>query len=376
MKVKRYEGTTIQEIVSRIKLDLGPEASILFVKEIKQKRFLRRPLKKIEVIAGVEEENPVFDKAKLEMIHYELKELKDKLNGMQVPSSHPFVAPQENLPPVIKDIKKRLCDAEVEDDIVERIIKDFHVKYTEKELSSLALVEENLIKQIARYLDTAGPIVAENNTIVAFVGPTGVGKTTTIAKLAAHFSLMERKRIALLTIDTYRIAAVDQLKTYAEIIGIPIEVVFNPHELLVSLEKNKDKDLILIDTAGSNPFDSVRMEDLKNFLGQHFNIETHLLVSLTTKSRAMREIFSCYNIMRIHKVIFTKVDEATSFGNILNFSMHINRPISYITTGQNVPDDIEVADAYSLARLIVKGKEKEELAGETRYVNGSQGPGA
>ncbi|MCM8774558.1 MAG: flagellar biosynthesis protein FlhF [Candidatus Omnitrophica bacterium] len=356
MKVKRYEGRDIKEITSKIKLDLGPEATILFVKEFNQRRFLKKREKRLEVIAGVSEDKP--DMGKLELIHWELKELKDTVTQLRLKQdnySQPFK--DDGLYPVLKEFKKKLCDCDVDGDLAINILKDFQERFTEKDLQNTSLLESFLIKHIARYIEVSGPIVAEQCKVVAFIGPTGVGKTTTIAKLAAYFSLMERKKVFLVTIDTYRIAAVDQLKTYAEIIGIPLEVVFTPQELLVCINKNKDKDLILIDTAGSNPFNSLRMEDLKKFLGQSPNIETHLLISFTTKSKELLEIFKCYNILKVHKIIFTKLDEAMMFGNILNLSVRINRPVSYITTGQNVPDDIELADSQKLAQLIVKGKE-------------------
>lgn len=357
MKVKKYEGTGIKEIVERIKMDLGPEATILFMKEFTRRKFLRRGERHLEVIAGVEEKDSAFDAGKLEMIHAELQELKSSVENIPQGISESFSSKDAVLRPQVREIKETLCEAQVEEDYAISILKEFQERFTEKELSSAPYREENLIRHLSRYLKSSGSIRAMNNKIVAFVGPTGVGKTTTIAKLAAKFSLVERKRVSLITVDTYRIAAVDQLKTYAEIIGIPIEVVFNTNELLVSLNKNKDKDLIFIDTAGSNPFDSVRMGELKKFFGKNPNIERHLLVSLTTRARELVEIFNCYNVMEVHKVIFTKLDEATGYGDLLNFSMKVNKPVSYITTGQNVPDDIETADSLQLARFIVKGRD-------------------
>ncbi|MBD3264177.1 MAG: flagellar biosynthesis protein FlhF [Candidatus Omnitrophica bacterium] len=356
MKVKRYQGKTMQEVMARIKLDLGPEAKILFVKEITGRRFFRKSVKSLEVIAGVEESSSSVDSAKLEMIRWELKELKDAVKTMGFKAQAPAVAKDNMLHPSLRDFKEKLCEAGVEEEVALDILKDFQERSTEQDLSDQN-IEDSLIKHVLRYADVFGGITAGDNKIVAFIGPTGVGKTTTVAKLAAHFSLMERKRVAFITIDTYRIAAVDQLKTYAEIIGIPIEVVFNPQELLANLNKNKDKDLILIDTAGSNPFDAMRMEDLKKFLGQSPNIETHLLMNISTRPEDLIEIYNCYNVMKIHKVILTKLDEAKAYGNILNLSYKIDRPISYVTTGQNVPDDIEIADAYHLMQLVLKGEE-------------------
>ncbi len=357
MKVKRYQGATIKEIVEKIKMDLGPDATILYIKEFTVKRFLRRGRKKLEVIAGIEEKNIALESAKLEMIHYQLKELKESINNIQVAAPQAVPDRDAVLCAPLRKIKARLCEERVREDAAIAILKEFQERFTEKEIKSPGFLEENLARHIGRYIETSGPINGGDNKIVAFIGPTGVGKTTTIAKLAANFSLLERKRVSLITIDTYRIAAVDQLKTYAEIIGIPIEVVFNPRELMASIDRNRDKDLIFIDTAGSNPFDTAKLAEMRAFFEENPDIETHLLVSLTTKTDELMKIFDCYNIMRVHKVIFTKLDEATTYGNILNLSLKIHRPVSYITTGQNVPDDIEVADSQRLAGLVIKGRQ-------------------
>ncbi len=375
MKVKRYEGKNIQEVISKIKVDLGPSATILYMKDITRKRLFRKKMKKIEVVAGKEESKPSLDTAKIELLQWELKELKEsvknissKMNAMPpapppaAVASTPSVVlesaePKGIFDPAIKNMRKRLRDLDIEEDLIDRILAEFQGKYKEKEFTNPLIFEDFLSGYIRRHIGVSGPIATGERKVVAFIGPTGVGKTTTIAKLAAHFSLVERKKVSLLTIDTYRIAAVDQLKTYAEIIGIPVEVVFTPNEFSVSLSKNQDKDLIFIDTAGGNPFDMVRMGELKKFLDQEPHIETHLLISLTTKAKELIEIFNCYNIMHIDRVIFTKLDECKTFGNILNVAAKVDQPISYVTTGQNVPDDIEVGEIDRLMNFILKGRD-------------------
>ncbi|MBN2483010.1 MAG: 50S ribosome-binding GTPase [Candidatus Omnitrophica bacterium] len=381
MKVKRYEGKNIQDVISKIKVDLGPGATILYMKDITQKRLFRKKIKKIEVVAGREETKPSLDTAKIELLQWELKELKESVKTItsKITNGHidrPAVSPQpggggqpfsmvpgENadrkntFAPVIRNMKKRLRDLDIEEEIVDLVIEEFQNKYSEKEFMNPLLFDDFISNYIQHQIAIAGPIVTGGRKVVAFVGPTGVGKTTTIAKLAAHFSLVERKRVSLLTVDTYRIAAVDQLKTYAEIIGIPVEVVFSPNEFLAALSRNQDKDLVLIDTPGGNPFDTIRMSELKKFLEQDTHIENHLLISLTTKAKELIEIFNCYSVMHIDKVIFTKLDECKTFGNILNVAAKVNQPISYVTTGQNVPDDIEVGETNRLMNLILRGRE-------------------
>lgn len=189
--------------------------------------------------------------------------------------------------------------------------------------------------------------------VVAMIGPTGVGKTTTIAKLAANFALLERKRVGLVTIDTYRIAAVEQLKTYAEIIGVPLEVVFHPEGLETALAKHKDKDVIFIDTAGRSPRNEPHINELAEFLRVAEPDEILLVLSTNTPTLDLLEIYQRFNVVRIDKLVFTKVDECERFGQILNVAYKTKTGLAYITNGQNVPDDIMVPDPSYLAKMIL-----------------------
>jgi len=190
--------------------------------------------------------------------------------------------------------------------------------------------------------------------VVAFVGPTGVGKTTTIAKLAAIFALFEERKVALVTADTYRIAAVEQLKTYAKIIGIPIEVVFTPQEIRRAIERHLDAELILIDTAGRSHYDNMKMSELKSYIESSSPDEVHIVLSLNTKYRDLEEIIKRFGCIPLHKMVLTKLDETATFGNILNLARDFSIPISYVTNGQDVPKDIEVADPSKLAEVILR----------------------
>ena len=190
---------------------------------------------------------------------------------------------------------------------------------------------------------------------VALVGPTGVGKTTTIAKLAADFSLRKGKDVALITIDTYRIAAVEQLRTYADIINVPLEVVLTPSEIKNAIAKHKHRDLILIDTAGRSQKNAMQMLELQSFIEAIEPDETHLVLSTTSNCKNMKDIIERFHLLSVDKVIFTKLDEAVTFGLILNVMSKLNKTLSYVTMGQNVPDDIAITDPHTLAKLIVEG---------------------
>jgi len=201
-------------------------------------------------------------------------------------------------------------------------------------------------------VEVTGPAV-EGTKIWVLVGPTGVGKTTTLAKLAAHFSLKERKRITLVTFDTYRIGAVEQLKIYAQLLGLPLEVAFHREDLTRIIEKNLHQDLLLIDTVGRSPRDTKHLEELKDFLTAHPLIENHLLLSATTKEKDLGRVVQQYSFLPIKSYLFTKLDETEEYGPLLNQLLHDRKPLSYLTHGQRVPEDIELATKAKVASLVV-----------------------
>ncbi len=190
--------------------------------------------------------------------------------------------------------------------------------------------------------------------IAALIGPTGVGKTTTLAKIAAGFVLEKGISAALITADTYRISAVEQLKTYSDIIGLPLEIVYSPEELRMAIRKHNDKQLILIDTAGRSQHNEYQMKELKELLRANSRIEKHLVISATTKSQDAVDILEKFSDCRPERVIFTKVDETCSVGLILNLLYEKEIALSYLAYGQSVPDDIMPASAEKLAELLLR----------------------
>ena len=189
--------------------------------------------------------------------------------------------------------------------------------------------------------------------IVALIGTTGVGKTTTIAKIAAKFVLERGISVALITADTYRISAVDQLKTYSDIIGLPLEIVYSPAELRPALRKHRGKKLILIDTAGRSQNNEYQMNELKEFLAADPSIEKHLVLSATTKERDAEAILERFSACRPDRILLTKTDETESIGFIVNLLFDRRLALSYFTNGQSVPDDIEPAKPEALAKLML-----------------------
>jgi len=191
---------------------------------------------------------------------------------------------------------------------------------------------------------------------VAFIGPTGVGKTTTIAKLAAIFSLWEHKKVLLLTSDTYRIAAVEQLRTYAKILKIPTEVIFEPDGISGILENYEKTDVILLDTAGRNQKDTRHIESFNSLFNAFKPDAVHLVLAANMKYKDMLDVIDRVSSLDISHLIFTKLDETTSYGSIFDVADKLGKPFSFFTAGQNVPNDIEVASGEYLCKMIFDAK--------------------
>lgn len=212
-----------------------------------------------------------------------------------------------------------------------------------------------LRERLAAELPASGPIrtFPGKRKVAALVGPTGVGKTTTIAKLAANARLREGRRVGLLTMDTYRIAAVEQLRTYAEIIDLPLAVVTTPQEIREALQRMDDLELVLIDTAGRSPHDDARVHELREMLAAARPDEVHLVLSGTSSGRALAQTAERFAAINFSHVLLTKLDEALTCGTILDLLRVAQRPLSYVTNGQNVPADIAVAESAAFAERIL-----------------------
>ncbi len=279
-----------------------------------------------------------------------VKQMVSELVAEQRKQQHPKV-PEELFSMYLSLINQDVAQ-EVADSIIEKVRKDLK----SDQLGNVDLVKKAIFKSIEKMLPKDGPITVGRPgkpKVIAFIGPTGVGKTTTIAKLAANFKLREGKSVGLITIDTYRIAAVDQLRTYASIINIPLRVVLSPEELRNAVAEMRDKELILIDTAGRSQNDKVKLQELKSFLKAAGTDEVHLVLSSTSSQANLQANIDQFSGLDVDKVIFTKLDEAVGVGMLLNVISRLNRSVSYLATGQNVPDDIEPGNSRNLAKLLL-----------------------
>ncbi len=264
-----------------------------------------------------------------------------------------------SLPKGLSQQYAALIQQEVACELADEVVNKVRHKLSDKQLhdedACRMAVREELASflPIDREVDTEVPGADGRPRTIALIGPTGVGKTTTIAKLAATFKLKHKKKVALITLDTYRIAAVDQLRTYAGIIGVPLHVVLEPKEIPQVLSQCADCDVVLIDTAGRSQRDDRRLTQLSAFLDQVKPHETHLVLSSTCSQKVLMEAVQRFSQVRTDKIIFTKLDEAVTFGVLLNVLGKADMRLSYVTTGQEVPHQIEPGCPNRLADLVL-----------------------
>ena len=262
-----------------------------------------------------------------------------------------------HVPEELFDYYLQLVENEVADELASEIIKTLERQVRPEHHQQPEYMRGKIAEQIERMLPSTGPIVRTKTFgphVVALIGPTGVGKTTTLAKLAANLKLREKHRVGLITVDTYRIAAIDQLRRYAEIIGSPLKVVASADDMRDAVRAMGDCDFILIDTAGRSPNDTLKLNELRGLLAAAEPDEVHLVLSTTASQDCVELAVEKFSDVRVDKIIFTKVDEAAHVGTVLNVVRKVNKSLSYITTGQDVPDDIEVGRGSRLAQLILK----------------------
>ena len=216
-------------------------------------------------------------------------------------------------------------------------------------------IHQHLTALLRKIVKTSGGIQFKTSpTVVALVGPTGVGKTTTIAKLAVQYKF-KGKKVVLITTDDFRIGAIEQLTTYAEILSLPMEVAHEPEELEDKITQHNSADLILLDTPGRSQLDQPRIRSIESFLNSACPDETHLLINMTTRNQDIQSMISRFGSLGVDRLVFTKLDEANCLGPILNSSLRFKKPISFFTTGQDVAGDIEIASHNRMATFLLRG---------------------
>lgn len=393
MIIKKFQASTETDAILQAKEEMGSDAVVLNIKTIKH-RGLKRLFKKdiVEVTAALEERVPTStiptnainiavqqaeeENVKSTAIEEKLDSLQELLetqmrNNIKEEKADAAEEKKENKKAdktensnmeFIQLVYSKMLDNEVDEKYANQIIGE--VESSLKKESNMDTVLSGIYQKIILKLGQPHKIEIEDkkSKVVFFVGPTGVGKTTTIAKLASDFKLDKKLKVAMITSDTYRIAAVEQLRTYANILGIPLQVVYTVEEMNSAIETFSDYDLILIDTAGRSHKNKEQCQEIKQLIkeskiSESQKKEVFLVLSAATKYKDLLNIVEVYGEIGDYKLIFTKLDETTCLGNILNIRLKTGASLSYVTCGQVVPDDINVLDAQSLAKRLLGGEE-------------------
>ncbi len=256
-------------------------------------------------------------------------------------------------------ISETLKDNEVEEKYVNSIVEE--ARQLRKPGVSIDYMLSGIYQRLILKFGEAATIEKNVNEpeAVFFLGPTGVGKTTTIAKIASRLVVQDKKRIALVTTDTYRVKAAEQLRTYADILNVPFRIVYVEEDMKSALNEFRNFDFVLVDTAGHSPKNDEQIGNQKQFIDltkEVMKINVYLVLSVTTKYRDLKNIADTYSRFTDYRLIFTKLDETTTLGNMLNLKLHTKADVSYVTNGQDVPDDMEVFDAQKTVRVLLGGK--------------------
>lgn len=393
MVIKKFQGKTEEIAIDCAKKDLGGDIVIMNVKKIKRKgifRFIKEPFIEVTVALEAESERNVppknlgilapmtqapksnFSIFTSDIIQEEDKakdkdkEIVDKLENLQnllekqmhLPTEE-LIESENELVVFIKMLYNTMIENEVSEVYANQIISDIDSFY-----SANTTLEQLLSviyqKMILKFGKSVGISPAEKGPkVIFFVGPTGVGKTTTIAKIASKLKVDTRKKIALITADTYRIAAAEQLRTYANILDVPFRVIYSIEEGKEALSDFRDYDYILMDTSGhshKNQEQRESMEEFLNELSHNIEKEVFLVLSATTKYCDLVSIADIYTGITSYKLIFTKLDETTTLGNLLNLKIYTGASLSYVTCGQNVPEDIKNFNPQKTVKFLLGGK--------------------
>lgn len=383
MIIKKFVANTEQEAVMMAKEEMGSNAVVLNIKTTKQRGF-KRLFKKdtVEITAALEDKTtssiPVskINIAVDDSMEKEEKKptaIEEKLDNLQsILESRMANSEEKELDNVkteknanftfIQLIYNQLLENEVDEKYINQIISE--IESSLKKESNLDTILASVYQKIVLKLGSPVEISLEDKKtkVAFFVGPTGVGKTTTIAKIASMFKLDKEAKVAMITSDTYRIAAVEQLRTYANILDVPLQVVYTLEELNDAIDKFKEYDLILIDTAGRSHKNKEQCMEMLHFVNdcvipEDCTKEVFIVLSASTKYKDLENIVDVYGEIGNYNLIFTKLDETSAFGNILNIKLKTGVNLSYVTSGQVVPDDISLIDAQKMAKSLLGGGE-------------------
>lgn len=392
MIIKTFEANNLQEAIKKIKKELGEEAVIISTRKVKKGSFFsffKREI--IEVTAAIEHTDNVKKSDFSQLIESQKKEqknenLEEKIqhleNLLKSTTKNPLQDVVESIKNDLDNLKSSLsymAKKEGEIDIynlplsVQKYFnlmneKGINKKYSFKIAKALydnlyaeKLKDENYtIEYLSVLLSQFFKVIEPIEQIVVLTGPTGVGKTTTIAKLAAIEKLKNKKKVSIITTDTYRIGAVDQLLTYSKIMEIPMQVCITKADLQKAINDFSTYDKVFIDTVGRSQKDIKRLEESFSLFKDQNGMHVSLVLALNTKEDDCMEIYDKFSKLKIDSILLTKLDETNTPGTMLNFAVKTKKPISFISFGQDVPDDIVKADPFGISSFIIKKVKKED----------------
>lgn len=419
MTINKFLGKTKEEAIEKAKQEFGAGAVIMNVREIKPKglfRAFKSPT--YEVTAAMEEKetftNPISAMQPQKKLHDNIDYMADEKIEIPKPqrltetieaiqkarestSMEKPVEDENNIEKRLENLSSMLEQKLGTSQKITPISKEEDIPHTpsSEELNFVRILYTTLLKNevnekyVNQILDETEKFIRPGNSVdtilsniyqklilrfgrpntidlsgtkpkvVFFIGPTGVGKTTTIAKIASRYKVEHNSRVAFVTADTYRIAATEQLRVYANILDAPMSIVYSAEELNAAIERESNFDLIFVDTAGFSHKNVEQREDVKNLIcgiDEKYEKEVYLVLSATTKYKDLQDIVDIYREISDYKLIFTKLDETTSYGNILNIKLYSGADLSYVTNGQNVPDDIEIFETQKIVKQLLGGR--------------------
>jgi len=381
MQVKRYRAEDMKQAYDAARRELGSDAVLLSQSKVRRKglkNLFRKPV--LEVQFAYDPAN-VPSAKKLKSAY--TSEGMDKFSNEQwgkasAVSSEQFVQLDKRMnsfedmltdfldkfsyvkrditydyPEDVQNLLGKMIEAQVREELAHSLAKQAEQMLRQQPgTNATEYIEHLLLEQFGR----PEPILHKKFTqkVILVLGPTGVGKTTTIVKLAADFAVKQKKNVGIINTDTYRIGAQEQLQTYADILGVPLQVVYHPHELEGAMENMSDRDMIFVDTAGKRPGDEQHREELLDIVRILRPEDILLCLAATTSFAAIKEMIDTYGFIDNYKVLITKLDETKHRGSVLNISWYTQKPLAYVTTGQDVAGDIEVADVETIVKQIVR----------------------
>ncbi len=374
MKIKKFVGQSMNDCLVQVKKELGENAVILDSRKVTRRgpfSFLLNDM--MEVTASTPDGNPSLSATKrdwnqvaksaatalhpdavsagdFELLSSEIKNLKDTVSQM---ADHMKYDQLPSLPQTLEKLNRDLLDNGVDGSIANGITQEMALQLSGEEFDDRRLLVRSMRERISRIVKAAPVAPAGRKPwVIALVGPTGVGKTTTLAKMATHPNIFGRKKVALVSADTYRIAAVEQLKTFASISGVPMEAVYRPADIRRVIDRFSDREVILIDTAGRSQNNNDQLRDLRAFMEYAQPDDISLVLSVSTRLEDQLDVIEKFKPTGCRRLLFTKLDETTNYGMILNVCFHARQSISLLTCGQNVPDDIFAPNQMQLVRLV------------------------